>query len=206
VTVQLLVLLIGAALGVLLATFALLQLRRQRHLLAVLMDRLDQVEEVAAAAVEPGPTPGREPVPEAPRDVLTGRTSYVAAMVAGAGVDVTALADRAIVAIHQRLEDPLTPAQLAQSLNVSLRSLERVLEAALECTPRQLILTVKMREARRLLASGTLRVGEVAFRLGFPSAAHFSTRFRGFYGSPPSSLTRPRQPLDSSGGAGRRGA
>jgi AraC-like DNA-binding protein len=200
VSALLLVLAIGVVLGILLAAFALLQLRRQRRLLAVLVDRLDQAEGVEAAAVEPGPSPGRAPSPGAPRDVLAGRTSYVAAMVAGTSPDVSSLADRAIVAIHQRLEDPLTPAQLADALNVSLRSLERVLAAALECTPRQLILTVKMREARRLLATGQARIGEVAFRLGFPSAAHFSTRFRSFFGCPPSSLLRPPTALGGSGG------
>lgn len=200
----LLVLTVGVVLGILLATFALLQLRRQRRLLAALMGRLDQAGEVEAPVVEAGPTPGRAPSPGAPRDVLAGRTSYVAAMVAGTSPDVSSLADRAIVAIHQRLEDPLTPAQVAETLNVSLRSLERVLAAALECTPRQLILTVKMREARRLLATGQLRIGEVAFRLGYPSAAHFSTRFRTFFGCPPSSLLRPPTALGGSGGGGPR--
>lgn len=194
------VLTIGMALGILLATFALLQLRRQRRLLAALIVRLDQAEGAGGAAVEPGPTAGREPSPGAPRDVLAGRTSYVAAMVAGTSPDVSSLADRAIVAIHQRLDDPLSPAQLADTLNVSLRSLERVLAAALECTPRQLILTVKMREARSLLATGKLRIGEVAFRLGYPSAGHFSTRFRSFFGCPPSSLLRPPPALGGSGG------
>jgi AraC family carnitine catabolism transcriptional activator len=107
------------------------------------------------------------------------------------------LADRTILAIHSRIEQRVSPRQLADDLNVSLRTLQRVLAATLECTPRQLIVTMKMREARRLLLTGDLRVTEVAYRLGFSSPAHFSNRFRSFYRCPPSSFIRTGGPFRS---------
>lgn len=184
--------LLGAvAVCAMLATLALVQVQRQRRQIADLMARLDLAETEGS-----GPRPLVAPPPPADEsappdgDVLAGRTSYVAAMVAGAGSDATSLADRTILAIHGRLADPLTATELADELFVSLRTLERVLAATLECTPRQLILTMKMREARRLLLEGEHRVGEVASRLGFPTPAHFSTRFKSFYGCSPSRLLR----------------
>jgi AraC-like DNA-binding protein len=190
---------VGAALGAILVTLALVQLRGERRQLDALMGRLDRAEsEARAPAAGIAPTPALERVPPVPGDVLAGRTSYVAAMVAGAGGDITSLSDKTILTIHARIEDSLTPGELALNLNVSLRTLERVLAATLQCTPRQLILTMKMREARRLIVAGNLRVGEVAFRLGFPSAAHFSTRFKRFYGTTPSSLQRAQHPAGSS--------
>jgi AraC-like DNA-binding protein len=118
-------------------------------------------------------------------DALAGWTSHVARVVADAG-GVEGLADQAVVRIYQRLEDPVQPSDLAADLGVSLRTLERVLARTLACTPGQLILSVKMREARRMLASGRLRVGQVAHRLAFADASHFSRRYRRFYRCPPS--------------------
>ena len=45
---------------------------------------------------------------------------------------------------------------------------------------------MKMREAKRLLEVGDLRVNEVASRLGFSSPFYFSRRFRTFFGMSPS--------------------
>ena len=88
----------------------------------------------------------------------------------------------------RRITVNLAPADLAAALCVSLRTLERGLASALDCTPSQLILAMKMREARRMLRSGRYRVGEVADRLGFPSQFHFSRRFKAYYRVPPSEL------------------
>lgn len=182
---------VGIVLCAALAIVSLIQVQRQRRQIADLMARLDLAEAVGSGPCAPlSRTVTAEPESPPLDDVLAGRTSYVAAMVAGAGSDATSLADRTIVAIHGRLGDPLSPADLADELFVSLRTLERVLAATLECSPRQLIVTMKMREARRLLLAGDLRVGEVASRLGFPTAAHFSTRFKSFYGCAPSRLVR----------------
>jgi AraC-like DNA-binding protein len=167
-----------------------------------LMQRLDQLEARwkigASAAGEPGtapaapaaeaaivpPRPGREGV----QDVLAGWTSHVGRIVRGESVDTMGLADDAIVRVHGRLSANLSPRELAADLCVSLRTLERGLAAALKCTPSELILAMKMREARRLLASGRYRVGEVADRLGFSSPFHFSRRFKAYYRVPPSEL------------------
>ena len=123
-------------------------------------------------------------------DVLAGRTTHIRELLEDGGTRGLPLADQAIVQIFAHLEDPLAPSNVARNLNVSLRSLERGLSLALDCTPRELILAVKMREARRLLRMGELNVTGVAYRLGFSSPSHFSRRFREFFRRSPSDVAR----------------
>jgi transcriptional regulator GlxA family with amidase domain len=157
------------------------------------MARLDELEaEVGAAGPDGGPLAeavdevrsGRHPT----ADVLAGRTTYVRRLVDGEDGSALGLADQAIVAVHRRLEEAVQPADIADELCVSLRTLERGLATVLDCTPRQLILAMKMREARRLLETEDLTVSEVAYRLGFSSPGHFSRRFSAFYREPPSAV------------------
>ena len=131
-------------------------------------------------------------------DALAGWTSHVGRILTGQSKPGS-LAEQAVVAVHRRMNDPLRPSGLAKELAVSLRTLERVLDSTLECSPGDLILTVKMREARRMLGSGQFLVGEVAHHLAFSDAAHFSRRYRRFYRCPPSRHVESRP-----GGAGSR--
>lgn len=179
----LLVLALGAAMFAILA--------RHRRLITELSARLDAVENPQRSRdLESSPETSEPGDSALPCDVLHGHTSYVRAMIGGADSGAKSLADQVILAIHDRLEDPISPRHLAATVNVSVRTLERVLQGTLGCSPRQLILTMKMREAQRLLCTNELRVGEIAYRLGFSSAAHFSTRFRGFSGTTPTAFQR----------------
>lgn len=177
---------------------------RQRRRIDRLLQRIERLElrwdqEPRLAMPDPAstdfpggaPQPAVEPAPDG--DVLAGLTSHVRHVVEGDGATAVGLADQAIVGIHNRLSVNLTPADLAAALCVSLRTLERGLAAALDCTPSQLILAMKMREARNMLRSGRYRVSEVADRLGFSSPFHFSRRFKAYYRVPPSELRSPER-------------
>jgi AraC-like DNA-binding protein len=176
--------------------------RTERRRTAALLVRLDDLQARLDAAPHgadatpgavPSPPPGHpEPTPSG--DVLAGLTSRVVRLVSGSGEEAGTLAEQAIRCIHQNLDRGLTANRLAEELHVSLRTLERGLLLALECTPRQLILAMKMREARRLLLGGRLLVKEVAFRLGFGDQYHFSRCFKSFYHVAPSVL-RPTPPV-----------
>ncbi len=164
---------------------------RQRRQIDALMTRLQEVEARLAfgdtTAVEEWPVgeSGVSGVSVYSADVLAGCSSHVARLVSES-TSPADLADQAVVGIYRRIEDLIRPSDLADEFFVSLRTLERGIGRSLDCTPSQLILTVKMREARRLIESGELRVGEVAHRLAFADAAHFSRRYRKFYRCSPS--------------------
>ncbi len=91
----------------------------------------------------------------------------------------------AVRAIHARLGATIAPGALAGALFVSLRTLQRHLVESLGCSPGELILAVKMREARRLLETGELQVQQVAHRVGYDDPAHFSRRFKAYFGLAP---------------------
>jgi AraC-like DNA-binding protein len=82
----------------------------------------------------------------------------------------------------------MTPADLADGLNVSLRSLQRGLAGSLGCSPRELILAIKMREAKRHLLEGDARVQEAARAVGFDDPFHFSRRFKAYYRVSPTEM------------------
>ena len=148
---------------------------------------LDADEDWVSGELSSGPD--QERGERADGDVLAGRTTYVRRLVTGPEGVSSSLADQVILCVHRRLEEPLTPGGVAKELFVSLRTLERGLAASLGCTPRQLILAMKMREAKNILAEGRLTVSETSYRLGFSSPAYFSRRFTAFFSRTPSSMS-----------------
>lgn len=168
--------------------------RRHSEQLRRVIERLDSLE--AAGILDPGAvspssvaasagTAEGETITPA-GDVLAGMTSHVRRMVEDGQEAPISMADEAIVCVYEKLDAPLTPSALSEELCISLRSLERGLSAGLDCTPRQLIRAVKMREARQMLLSGRYNVAEVASRTGFSSPFHFSRTFKDFFGVAPS--------------------
>ncbi len=121
-------------------------------------------------------------------DVLHGKTTFIRKLVAGENSGALKPEGEAILAIFRRINDPYSPTELSEDLNISLRTLERVLGNALQCTPRELIIAVKMREALRLMREDSLSVTSTAYRLGFSSPSHFSRRFKAFYKKAPSRM------------------
>ncbi len=180
----------------------LIVLRYHRRRIDGLLARLAELEakigapaagegERPSATVTPSAAPHPEPPEEEMRhvDVLSGKTDTIRRMVLEDEAPA-ALVDRAIVYIHRHLRENLTAGRLADGLHVSLRTLERGLAGSLRCTPSNLILAVRMREASRLLRSGTWRVNEVAYHVGFSNPSHFSRRFKEYYRVPPSHLLK----------------
>jgi AraC-like DNA-binding protein len=193
--------------------------RRHRRRIAALLDRLAAIERAAVEDVaerEARPSAAREE----PESVTAGasRTLEPRAPAAVAEVDprvaprapdslewLERVADRGLPAAHDerlelramrsvrgRLEQALTPAELADALFVSLRTLQRHLAGELACSPGELILAVKMREARRLLESGADQVQEVARRVGYDDPGHFTRRFKAYFGIAPGNLLASR--------------
>jgi len=99
-----------------------------------------------------------------------------------------ALAEMALAYLKLHVADNLTVAELAGALHMTSRTLQRGIRRAVDCTPRELILAVKMTEAKRLLKTGVHRVSEVGYQVGFEDPGHFSRRFKAYYGCTPSAM------------------
>ncbi len=101
---------------------------------------------------------------------------------------------RIIAAIGQmeaNLEQPLSRHELAASVGVSLRQLERLFRKYLGQPPARYYLDLRLHRAQVLLSQTTLSVLEVATACGFASASHFSQRYRALYGWPPRAERQP---------------
>lgn len=95
------------------------------------------------------------------------------------------LAKAATAHIRRHLSDPhLSLRGISVELAVSERQLQRVLRTELDATYRELVLRLRMEEARRRLSRGeSARV--VAGRVGYSHASGFAKAFRRVFGKPP---------------------
>jgi len=76
--------------------------------------------------------------------------------------------------------------EMAKLLGVSTSQLNTVLKSYTGMTPRQYLVSSKIRKAKELLGSGALPVKEIALRLGFHDQYYFSRLFHRSTGSAPS--------------------
>lgn len=83
--------------------------------------------------------------------------------------------------------DPaLTNRVLAARANISEVYFRRRFKAQLGVSPKQYVLSLRLRKAKRLLAEGWQSITGVAEACGFEDIAHFSRVFKGRYGLTPS--------------------
>lgn len=192
---------IGALAAVLTAAFgatAVLAVRRRaRRRIAALMESLRALEhEKSAGERQPasreqsggGVGTPREPPEKPAYDSLSGKIDQVQVLVHRGDPVPREVRSRAIAYVIRHLDDPVTPAEVAAGVHVSLRTLQRALLTSLGCTPRELVMAVRMREAQRLLRVEGLLVKEVAARVGFVSASHFSRTYKHYYRVAPSEV------------------
>ncbi|MFQ5562329.1 MAG: GlxA family transcriptional regulator [Parvularculaceae bacterium] len=92
----------------------------------------------------------------------------------------------AIAYMEAYIETPVPVGDIARSVNVSPRQLERLFRNALNKTPTRYYLELRLQKAKLLLAQTTMPVLQIAVATGFTSAAHFASAFRNYFGHPPS--------------------
>ena len=95
-----------------------------------------------------------------------------------------------VTAMESNIEQPLTCADLASSVGLSTRQLERLFRSYIGATPTRYYLRMRLERARFLLRHTSLSIFDVALATGFISASHFSKCFREQFNSPPSSVRR----------------
>jgi AraC-like DNA-binding protein len=92
--------------------------------------------------------------------------------------------------VIQRLDEDIRPEQLAQTVAVSERQLQRMCKEVLDTTPHAFITLIKLEKASQMLHQGDLTVKEVAYAVGFSDPGYFSKVFKKYYNQSPSEMRR----------------
>jgi transcriptional regulator GlxA family with amidase domain len=95
----------------------------------------------------------------------------------------------------ERLDEPLDVAALSRHARISPRTFARRFRAETGTTPLQWLLSQRVLEARRLLEATDLPVDEVAWRVGFGTAASLRDHFRRATATTPTAYRRSFQPV-----------
>jgi len=92
---------------------------------------------------------------------------------------------RAIKAMSENIEHPISPAEIAKDIGISTRQLERLFGRHLNCSPKKYYVDMRLQKARNLLLQTEKPVTEIAFLSGFASPAHFARVYRNQFGLSP---------------------
>jgi AraC family transcriptional regulator, glycine betaine-responsive activator len=111
----------------------------------------------------------------------------------------------ALDAMEKTVEQPLSCKELALSVGLSQRQLERLFEKYVRTTPTRHYLRIRLGRARQLLRQTTMPVLSVAVACGFSSASYFSQAYLENFGHSPS-RERTGGHADSLGGEAGRSA
>ncbi|HVJ40048.1 MAG TPA: GlxA family transcriptional regulator [Dongiaceae bacterium] len=125
---------------------------------------------IAEQIVHPRIRPGHDPQRMTPAERYQIDNTYVS---------------RAITAMEDHLDEPLSLAELAEASQVSQRQLERLFREQMKTTAKAFYVRLRLERARQLLAESQRPVGEIALATGFASRAHFSRAYLRAFGTPP---------------------
>ena len=92
---------------------------------------------------------------------------------------------RVISQMEANIEEPLSRADLAASVGLSTRQLERLFRRHLDHSPKNYYLELRLRRSRQLLMQTGMSVLDVALACGFVSASHFSKCYREYFDKTP---------------------
>lgn len=106
---------------------------------------------------------------------------------------------RAIGIMEARIESVSSISEIAQSAEVSKRTLERKFRQVLNRTPSQAYLQCRLEHAQRLLRNTDLQIREVAVASGFSSISYFCRSYKQHFRRQPSSDRRLDYSLVGSG-------
>jgi len=87
--------------------------------------------------------------------------------------------------MENNIEDPISPADLAEDVGMSTRQLERLFRRYLNRSPKRYYMELRLSKARNLLMQTDMSVINVALACGFASPSHFSKCYRAHYNTTP---------------------
>lgn len=92
--------------------------------------------------------------------------------------------------MENSIEDPLSCSQLASTVGLSSRQLERLFQKYLGCTPTRYYLRLRLEQAQSLLRQTSQPILQIAISCGFVSASHFTKCYREHFQRTPSEERR----------------
>ena len=95
-----------------------------------------------------------------------------------------------ISSMEENLEYPVNCSELAQTVGLSTRQLERLFRKYLNQAPTRYYLKLRLDRARYLLLQTSMPILDVALSCGFVSASHFSKCYREYFKRTPSEERR----------------
>ena len=96
--------------------------------------------------------------------------------------------ERVILAMRQRLNEPMSLQTMAEIARLSPYYFNRVFRLVTGCTPCRFLSMLRMEAAKRLLITTQSSVSDVCFGVGYNSMGTFTREFRRLVGLPPTSL------------------
>ncbi|MEM1385099.1 MAG: GlxA family transcriptional regulator [Pseudomonadota bacterium] len=90
-----------------------------------------------------------------------------------------------IQTMERSTEEPISPSELAKSVNMSTRQLERLFRRYLNRSPKRYYMELRLEKARNLLLQTDMSVINVALACGFTSPSHFSKCYRAHFARTP---------------------
>ena len=91
----------------------------------------------------------------------------------------------AIKIMEAHIDDPLSVANIARQIGISVRSLENLFQSVLLVSPGKYYRALRLSVARRMAIDTKLSVQEIAVRTGFNSLSAFSRSFKSAFGLSP---------------------
>ena len=98
------------------------------------------------------------------------------------------LVQRAMLIMQQNVDMPLSIEEIAGRTGVSRRQLERHFRAAVDLSPQQAFLRIRLALAHHLVTTGAKSIAEIAVDCGFCDSSHLSRMFRRQFGTTPQAL------------------
>ena len=90
--------------------------------------------------------------------------------------------------VEENISDPLFGVEkMASEMNMSRASLHRKLKSITGFPPSELIRSIRLRKAARLILSKVDSVSQIALLVGFNDYSHFSKSFKKHFGVSPTS-------------------
>ncbi|MGZ9719565.1 GlxA family transcriptional regulator [Rhizobium miluonense] len=95
-----------------------------------------------------------------------------------------------LITMESHIEDVIPTEDLAASVGLSRRQLERLFTEEMKTSPGAVYTRIRMERAKQLVLQTQAPLIEIALEVGFDSASHFARLFRRLYGQSPTELRR----------------